>query len=446
MNRGMALGLGAVLAAAVVAVPTRGWPADPPSPAPPAAPPSVTAAYRQRLVQVRQQIPAIITAAEAVAQRWVDRRHVLLHFPFGGDTGNFSMEMISRAGGLDNAQPNTVRVKLRSTNDVVVVGPRSWEKGARFLTNQLAQARSNGWLIVVFGSRAGMPADLPVDYLIDNGATTGAESKAALNIIVNITQAWVWSCELTAALTRLGWHPAILKGMPLPGSQAHNHEYQRSDGLPELYKCDTAIPAGELAGRYLDQVERQLTELEGRTTQQAIGRAADIAVDHLQRGKTIWAASNTHVLDGEVFVDNHSPIKAFRGISCGKNGETFTKNLQPGDLLFFFGEWTMNLPWRDYLAIIRSTRTDYIPSWRVFTEPTEPYERGTETFYDQQVNDALMVLDQRWPLENAAVAIPFPPGKMAPVSGVHVCLLYRLLDEAIARRLAGAGQADALGL
>ena len=50
--------------------------------------------------------------------------------------------------------------------------------------------------------------------------------------------------------------------------------------------------------------------------------------------------------------------------------------------------------------------------------------------------DALMVLDQPWPVENAVVDIPFPPGRMAPVSGVHVCLLYRMLDEAIAERLA----------
>jgi hypothetical protein len=68
----------------------------------------------------------------------------------------------------------------------------------------------------------------------------------------------------------------------------------------------------------------------------------------------------------------------------------------------------------------------------------EPYE-GDKIFYDQDVHDARMVLEQRWPFENAAVAIPFPPGKMAPVSGVHVCLLYRLLDAEIARRLpAGA--------
>lgn len=43
--------------------------------------------------------------------------------------------------------------------------------------------------------------------------------------------------------------------------------------------------------------------------------------------------------------------------------------------------------------------------------------------YDFKVDDAAMVLEQRWPFENAAVEIPFPPGKMAPVSGVYVSLM-----------------------
>jgi hypothetical protein len=393
------------------------------------------AAYRQRLDTVRGQLPQITQAAEAVAKRWVEKKPVLLHFPFGGDTGNFSMELISRAGGLDNAQPNTVRVKLRSANDVIVVGPRSWEKGGEFLAKELAKAREQGWMIVVFGSKAGLPEGLPVDFLIDNGASSGSEKEAALNQVVNITSAWMWCCELTAALTRLGQRPTILKGMPLPGAQAHNKEYQRTDKLPDLYPCDTPIPAGSLAKVYLEQVERELANLEGKSMQDQIARAADIAVAHLKAGKTLWASSNTHVLDGEVFVNNLGPIKAFRGISCGANGETFTQNAKHGDLLLFFGEWTINIPWTDYLKIIRQAGADFILSWRVGVEPTEPYE-GKADFYDQKVDDAQMVLEQNWPFENAAVPIPFPPGKMAPVSGVHVCLLYRMLDEKIAGKLA----------
>ena len=395
---------------------------------------AVMTEYRHRLDFVRQEIPQITAAAETVAKRWVDKKQMLCHYAFGGDTGDFAMENISRAGGLDNNQPNTVRVKLRSANDVYIVGPRSWEKGGDFLKTELPKAHDMGWLTVVFGSKNGMPEGLPIDIFIDNGAKGGSEQEAAVNQIVNITCGWIYNCELTAALTRLGQYPAILRGMPVPGAQAHNKIYQSSDGPSKLYPCDTPIPAGSLAKIYLEQVERELANLESKPMQDQIARAADIAVEHLKAGKTVWASSFTHVLDGEVLVDNISPIKAFRGISCGANGETFTNNLKKGDLLFYFGEWSLNLPWRDYLKIIRGTGADFIPGYRVGVEPTEPYE-GPANFYDQKLDDAQMVLEQQWPFENAVVPIPFPPGKMAPISGVYVCLQYRMLDEMIAARL-----------
>jgi uncharacterized phosphosugar-binding protein len=395
----------------------------------------VLSRYRDRLPALRAQIPAITAAAEVVAKRWVDHQPMLLHYPFGGDANNFTMEMISRAGGLDNAQLTTMRQPLRTEHDVYVVAPRSWEKGGAFLAQGLPEARQRGWLTVVFASKQGMPEDAAIDLLIDNHAPAGDDSHAAVNQIVNITNGWLWTCELTAALTRLGHHPGILKGMALPGATAHNERYQHSDMVPVLYDWDQPIPAGKLAELYLDAIERELAMLEGKAMQDQIARAADLAAQRVRDGGTLWASSFTHVLDGEVFVNNRSPIKAFRGISTGPNGETFTDNLKKGDLLLFFGEWTLNLPWLDYLAIIRSTGADYIPSFRVGSEPLEPME-GDDVFYDLRVDDALMVLNQPWPVENAVVDIPFPPGRMAPVSGVHVCLLYRMLDEAIAERLA----------
>ena len=64
----------------------------------------------------------------------------------------------------------------------------------------------------------------------------------------------------------------------------------------------------------------------------------------------------------------------------------------------------------------------------------EPWP-GKADFYARDFHDAAMVLEQRWPLENAVVPIPFVPGKMGPVSGVYVQLMYRMLDDEIAGRL-----------
>jgi hypothetical protein len=288
-------------------------------------------------------------------------------------------------------------------------------------------------MTVAFASKAGMPPanEVPIDILIDNGAASGGDDEAALNQIVNMTNGWIWACELAAALTREGVHPAVLRGMPLPGAPAQLKQYQTLK--PTLYPCETAIPAGKLANEYLAAVEQALADLKSDEMQKQIAKAADIAAKHVTDGKTLWASSFTHVLDGEVFLNNKSPFKAFRGISHndGKNFEPMNE----GDLLFWFGEWTLNMPWTDYLAFIRREKVRYIPCWRPSPEKMEGWDKP-EVFHDQKVDDAEMILEQHWPFENAVVDVPFNPGKMAPISGVYLCLQYRLLDEAIAARIA----------
>src|SRR5688500_3441388 len=170
--------------AAPSAAPTTS-PATRPTTAAAARPPAM-AEFRRRLPEVRARVPEIIKCAEAVAQRWIEHPDLLMHYPFGGDTSNFAMEFIARAGGFDNAQPNTVRQKIRTPHDVIVVGARSWEKGGAFLREELGNVRKAGWLIVAFGSKRGAPADVPVDFLIDNGAAGGGDDEAAVNQIVNM--------------------------------------------------------------------------------------------------------------------------------------------------------------------------------------------------------------------------------------------------------------------
>jgi hypothetical protein len=394
--------------------------------------------YAQRIQKVRANLGEITKAAEVVAQRWVEKKQVLIHSPFGGDCSNFTMEMTSRAGGLDNIRSNTVRQKERSANDVMLFAPRSWEKGGKYVMEEGAKRKGEGWLIVVFGSKAGAPAGMPGDILIDNFAPTGGEEEAACNSMVNVANGWVFQCELVGALSRRGVSPAVLKGMCLPGSTAHNHAVQT--GLPTLKACETAVPAGKLGTQYLDELEKSLKDLSSHERQGQLDKAASLAAGKIKDGKTVWMSSFTHVLDGEVFFDNYAPTKAFRGISH-QGGKTFTKNVQKGDLLFWFGEWTLNMPWTDYLGIIRSTGGDYIPCVRVGNEPFEPMEDEgkTKLYYDMKTADAVMVLEQKWPMDAAVVDVSFEPKKIAPVTGVYVMMMYRMLDEKIAGKV-GAGE------
>jgi len=394
---------------------------------------AVITEYRQRLKLLNRQIPDITRSAETVAARWAGSEKTLLHLVYRVDCLDFTSELWSRAGGFDNFGSTDIRKEQWSPSDVFVGGPRSWEKGAETLKPQLALAKKNGWMTIVFGSKAGMPADLPIDVLIDNGAKDGSENGAAMNQLINSTAGWLWSCELTAALTRKGKAPAILKGMMLPGATEHNKTYQHN--APTLYPCDTAIPAGKLSKIYLKAIDKELADLESAASRKQIAQAAKFAVEHLNAGHAVWSISPTHILNGEVAWNLKSPMQGFIIPDEGWE-QTVTKNVKPGDLLFFFGEWSLNLPWTDYLGFMRKAEFDYIPSYRTPIEPMEPFPGAAVDSYDFNAPDALMVLEQHWPFENAAAPIPFAPGKMAPVSGIYVGLQFRMLDEAIVNELA----------
>ena len=393
---------------------------------------AVITAYRQRLNILKREIPDITRCAEVVARRWVDSNQTMLHYVYRGDTMNFTCEFWSRAGGFDNVGSTDIRIKERSVHDVFVYGPRSWEKGTAQAQQYLELAKKNGWMTVVFGSKKGLPANLPIDYLIDNGAKDGGEQDAAMNQIVNVTAGWMWSCELAAALTRLGKAPGVLKGMMLPGATAHNNIYQHN--APTLYPCDKPILAGQLSKIYLKAIDTELADLTSSAHRRQISQAAGYAVQHLQAGHAVWAISNTHFLCGETPLDVQSPMQGF--VIPDDNPEaTVMQHVKPGDLLFYFGEWSLNLPWADNLAMIRQTKADYIVSYRPATEKMEPFPGAAVDSYNFDTHDARMVLEQHWPFENAAAPVPFPPGKMAPVSGVYVGLQYRMLDEAIVKEL-----------
>lgn len=393
---------------------------------------------RQRVDFVRRQVPEITRCAEVVAKSWVENKTVLLHYVYGGSSLNFTAEFCSRAGGLDNAQPMTVRVPQYTKNDVLVFAQRSWEKGADDLRKLLKESKARGWTTIVFASRKGMPEDMPIDYLIDNDAPNGSEAGAPMNEITNAINGWVWSGELTAALTRLGFHPAVLHGMILPGSTAHNKTYQH--GSPALYPIDKdkAVPAGQLGNAYLDAIGKLLVRLDTPAMRKQIVTAANYATDCIQSGHIVWGISYTHFLNGYVNIALKSPMKGL-SFSYAEAEHMINSHVKPGDLVFFFGEWTVNTQEYDFVSILQKTGAHYITSYRLGKEPLEEPLSNSKQMYSQDMKDALLVIDQPWTFQNAAIPIPFPPGNMAATSGICAALIYRELDLAIATDVAKKG-------
>lgn len=408
------------------------------------------AAYEERLRTVRKNIPQITRLAEKAAQAWVkhERLYIGVEYDKNVNSHDFSLELWSRAGGLENVTSGLMRgiAGQLTGHDFVLYGICSWETTSEWLAGKNEVYKTLGWTPVAFASKQGMPKELVSLGVtcIDNGAPNGSDEYGALNGLVNVTNGWIWCCELVAALTREGKHPAVLRSAVLPGATKHNDSVNHPDFESTLYPCDVSIPAGKLAEEFMTAVEKAVESLKGDITQAQLGKAADIAVERIQKGRTVWVTSFTHYLLANVERYNRAPVKSYYCLYADE--EFFREKMKPGDLVFLWGEWTMQLQRTDeagkkwqYVAPIKAAGADYIPSYRRLQkgETLEEYP------FEDDPSDALMVLDQDWPFDGAVVEIPFAPGKMAPVTGIYSGLLYRMLDEAMSERLAKQETAEA---
>lgn len=393
----------------------------------PQLPPALRAFGEERLPVIKKQLPLIIKAAEAGRERMAKNPKALINVPYGEQQG-FAEELVNRSGGLANALPAADRPAEVTGDDILLFSLRSWEKDWPKYKALVTSARQSGKLTILFASQAGAPADLAVDFLVDNGAATGSEREAGLNAIANIMNGWLWCCEYAAALSRTGKYPAILMSAFLPGSDAYNRPLQTRAGRHQLGDWDPkqGLPAGQLAEHYIQTVERMLVVLGGERTRTQIEQAAELIAQRLAAGKKVAATACSHFLMGELFQSAQTPWKPFNVVYRAPTA--FTNNLQSGDLLLFFGYIGLSSRYEDYARFIRAAKFDFVASY--LEDKTNPANNAA---------DALSVIEQNWEFGDAALAIPFPPGHMAPVSGVNQGLLYRMLDDAAAVRLKQLG-------
>jgi len=384
---------------------------------------AVLESFKGRVAVAREDVPQIIKAAEAAAERMVSKPDALINVPYAPQP-SFAEEIVNRSGGLAAALPPEERWRETTDHDVLLFSVRSWEKDGPKTPDVLKDARKRGWLIVLFASKAGAPKDLDVDYLVDNGASTGGASEAPMNAITNCLNAWVWHCEYAAALTRRGKCPGILKSIALPDGAQYDAPLQTRRGRHWMGECNTPIEPGKLADAYLKRVDELVAALGGERTQGQIGKAADIIAERMTAGRTVGVATCTHVLMSEIFLDTRSPWKPFNVVWHAK--AAFPENVKKGDLLVWFGYIGVSTVLEDYNRYMRETGADVVTC---FVRDENESNNAPE---------ALAHIDQSWVRGDAEVAIPFAPGRMAPVSGLDQGLLFRMLDAAVAARIGRA--------
>ena len=386
--------------------------------------PAVVAAFEQRLETSRAELPTIITAAEAAVARVMKNPEALINVPYGEQQA-FAEEILNRAGGLANALPSIERRNQITRDDIAMVAIRSWEEDSEKMLPLLKKQREQGWMIVLFASKAGAPDDLDVDYLIDNGAPSGGIEHGRVNVTVNAVNGWLWVCEYTAALTREGRYPGILMSIFLEGNQAHNRRLQR-DNRKFLGETEARIAAGELAGQYLEAMEDVIDDLSSPQLAAQVEHAATVMADHVKAGGTIKTATCLHMLMSEIYKpDVRSPFEPFNGYYSSK--ENFARHVGDGDILLWWGYIGMSTPYEDYGAAMRGTNGLLVSSYVPAADPARNEPKGPAH------------IDQQWSLPDSVVELPFSPGFMAPASGIEQTLLFRMVDDAVAAKLEGSG-------
>ena len=394
-------------------------------------PPSLSD-FAQRVEVARAQVPHIVAAAEAAAARKVAHPEALLDITYSLQP-SFGEELLNRSGGLAEALPSEERPKSVTPNDFVVFSIRSWKTDGARGTAYLQDCRKKGWMTILFASRVGKPADLDVDWFIDNGAKSDGDADAAVNSAANALNGWLWVCEYAAALTRLGKYPGILQSITTPGSLVLDHPLQIPPRTPDLFPCNAPIPAGDLSRMYLLRVDRMVDGLSGPATQGQLTRAADLIARRLRRGKKVFVSTSTHIMLNEMDKNNKTPWTPL--FLLRNTADVLAKNTKPGDLLFwlsFNGVSIWYYPedggptklWNDFDTPLRASKVDLITCFA--RDPLHPENNG---------QGALAHIEQDWTYGDAEVPVSFLPGRIAPISGLYQSLLYRMLDDVTSAKL-----------
>ena len=374
-----------------------------------------------RLATMEREIQSVTAAAEATVARMKASPNAVIEVPRQWCWG-FHQEMVGRAGGLAQiGNPD-----IDQPEDIVLFAVRSWEHFGPKAAELLRGWKAQGKLVVAIGSAQGKPADFTPDFFIDNGAPDGSRAHAAANAIANVVLGWAFCLEYAAAWSREGHFPAVWRTVAGDDCWAVNAGIFSPDGRVRLYACDTKIAAGTLASVYLNRYRRRLIDLGSKACADQVEHAAELVADRLAAGKRAAFSSIGHLILYEATEDLVSPMFGFVGTGAFRS-RVFPLALGKGDLLVWLGYTSANTRWADYLSPIRAAGADIVFS-AAPTLPPQPPPEGT-----------IAQVAQYWLLPDAEVAIPAPPGMMAPLSEVDRCVLMRLIDAAVAQKLVARG-------
>ena len=220
----------------------------------------------------RGDIPGMIPVADAAAKKLADGGRLFA----SGDPGLVS-EVSGRAGGF--MMIRTLGDTALQPNDVVM----------HFAMPDDASPIPAG--AIVFGGKPGQgePACFP-----GHADATGVSPRLAL-----AADAWLFTGELIAALTRLGKTPVLYESIGAYSGNARIVQYKSGE---IAYHDNLTVPpvkAGELGNRFADEITRMVKRVESEE-RATLDKAGAWAREARAKGGTLYMYSMGHIFPFEV--------------------------------------------------------------------------------------------------------------------------------------------------
>jgi hypothetical protein len=402
----------------------------------PATPAGEYAAFvLQSCDEVQERIPELTTLAERVAEMHAGGGvlGVIWEPPNATGPQGPQYEIKGRSGGLgafDVSLPKKM-AEAERTKDVAIIG---WQRAPDPRDLDILKKYRAKYFVIAFG-----PRELPAlaehvklcDAWIDTGL--GADDRAVKlpdgtragqgNALLNALNAWAFLGELTAALTRHGKMPVLLKSHAWEDSKAWNERYRGKMNFHDDLQMKPIAP-GTVSRQYLEQI-RDLVSTFAETQQPSLDHAAGMILDELKQGRKTVVAQTGHTTF-EIVGQYEDAVWVQPIVFYGTAGRMKQYNELTRDeaLVLRLGYSGMEPELMDILrqkkqrVMIITSNHDMRPDYRVPPEVTP-------------------VIDMGWAFGDACVQIEGYPIRIFPPSGVMQIVAYEAVNVEVLARLAG---------
>ena len=391
--------------------------------------------------RVEGDMSNIVQVAEAAAARHLAGGMIGFVHNYQGLDG----ELHGRSGGLVHIGFERAykadRAEAEKKHDMAIVG---WQR-APFASEmrQLKQLKDRGVHILAFG-----PADMPelaeyrevANTWFDTGlgaddrvVTLADGSRAGRgNLLVNALYGWVFVAEFVSALTREGKMPPMWKAYSYEDGPAWGNRYLGKKQFHDDCRVPP-IPAGELAGTYLDRIRYHVGAFE-KTQSANVSDAVDRIARESGAGRKTVVASMGHMAWTYVgrYEDAAWCVNADLHSNIQRQVDKYAAETPDEALVLRLGYSGMDSGERDVFlkkrqrVMLISAETDRGGEFSSFLKAT---------LLDEP-DDLLGYIDMGYAFGDACVTVEGYPIRILPPSGIMQIAAYESVNVGVLSRLA----------